>query len=432
MTFKQHGHSDSRRRSPAPSRRCRLRSRSRKWIPSVQKVTRAGATMNPTCSCRCYGRPPRPPVSFTPNNGRFLIGFFWAVLPAFLLEVTLYYALGNERWRARTERWPPSLLTSFLALSGVAPYLAATLDLHSFETTSLLAIGRSAPGRILLVRDASALRCHRHFFPDLHGRGDGGKGVSPSDPNPNPRLPLELLGQLMWIRTGAFALLSIRKVKGVGFGFVPRAVDWKIGAIAYAIFVPVAVMLAWAIVLASACACWNLAARIPLCGGDIPGHAVGHRAGEEFFFLGLLQQWLVQWARSEWVWESRWPRRPSERSTCGSVPFQIGDSQCWPQSPVHFMGSRSARRKAFEPPWSRTPWWSPPGDCFFSSRAARRPAAPESTPGARSRGEQAVAGDDERLLDGVLTRFNRVRNDVGEDHPGRSGGNTNRYFAQPD
>ena len=33
----------------------------------------------------------------------------------------------------------------------------------------------------------------------------------------------------MWIRTGAFAMLSIRRMKGVGFGFWPKRGEWIIG-----------------------------------------------------------------------------------------------------------------------------------------------------------------------------------------------------------
>src|SRR5207249_1374787 len=58
--------------------------------------------------------------------------------------------------------------------------------------------------------------------------------------SPHPKLPLETLGQLMWIRTGAFALLSVRRVKGVGFGFWPAPREWKIGAMYFGLLAPVA------------------------------------------------------------------------------------------------------------------------------------------------------------------------------------------------
>ena len=64
-------------------------------------------------------------------------------------------------------------------------------------------------------------------------------------PSPHPKIPLQTLGQLMWIRTGALAMLSIRRVPGVGFGFWPQAREWRIGALYYVISVPALAALAW-------------------------------------------------------------------------------------------------------------------------------------------------------------------------------------------
>ena len=51
----------------------------------------------------------------------------------------------------------------------------------------------------------------------------------------------------MWIRTGAFALLSVRRVQGVGFGFWPSLREWKIGALFFLLMLPVVAALAWGI-----------------------------------------------------------------------------------------------------------------------------------------------------------------------------------------
>jgi membrane protease YdiL (CAAX protease family) len=67
---------------------------------------------------------------------------------------------------------------------------------------------------------------------------------------PHDRLPLEVLGMAMWIRTGAFALLSVRRVQGVGFGFWPSLREWKIGAVFFVLMLPVVAALAWWIGLA--------------------------------------------------------------------------------------------------------------------------------------------------------------------------------------
>ncbi len=57
---------------------------------------------------------------------------------------------------------------------------------------------------------------------------------------PYPKLYLPVLGQLMWFRTGLFAMLSIRRVQGVGFGFWPSKREWIIGVVHFVIFLPVA------------------------------------------------------------------------------------------------------------------------------------------------------------------------------------------------
>ena len=65
--------------------------------------------------------------------------------------------------------------------------------------------------------------------------------------NPQPKLRLDVLGKVMWIRTGAFAMLSVRRVKGVGFGFWPGRREWMIGLSYFLMFLPVAAGVAWAI-----------------------------------------------------------------------------------------------------------------------------------------------------------------------------------------
>jgi len=118
---------------------------------------------------------------------------------------------------------------------------------------------------------------------------------------PNDRLALEVLGQAMWIRTGLFALLSVRRVKGVGFGFWPSSREWRIGVLHFAVFLPIASALAWAIHFAKLrvpTGSWSQisVAAILTFFGTLWVLALG----EEFFFRGLLQQWMGKWLASEW------------------------------------------------------------------------------------------------------------------------------------
>ncbi len=232
-----------------------------------------------------------------------LEGIPWQdALPAFVLEVVFYASLASEGTRARLEKLPPALFAALLTVSSVLPYCLATLALHTFHWPALgwilllagavsfwyiLLPKRPATDLLLLVFMAAVWIAK--LFPQWYL-------------SPYPKLYLPVLGQLMWFRTGLFAMLSIRRVTGVGFGFWPLGREWKIGVAHFAIFLPLAAILAWAIGFAGP--------RVPPLGWEKTSLlAIGTFFGilwvvalaEEFFFRGLLQQWLVAWTRSEWA-----------------------------------------------------------------------------------------------------------------------------------
>src|SRR5579863_10486635 len=220
-------------------------------------------------------------------------------LPAFLLEATFFLMLGVERWRTRLGKLPPAGVAFVLTAAAVAPYLAASLSFGSFSWRSLLIIAllaaivsfwyvvlphKPAVDLLLLVLIAAVVLTKT--FAGLYVR-------------PDPKLPLEALGQAMWIRTGAFALLSVRRVKGVGFGFWPSSREWKIGALFFLVMLPVVAALAWWIGFGKFhphTASWIRTPVIVLL--NFFGALWVVSLGEEFFFRGLLQQWLIGWLRS--------------------------------------------------------------------------------------------------------------------------------------
>jgi membrane protease YdiL (CAAX protease family) len=222
-------------------------------------------------------------------------------LPAFLLEATFYYTLGVESWRVKLERLPPATVALLLTLSAATPYCAASLAFGFFRWQSLAAIlglaGVAAFWYVVLPHKASAdllfilfmaavflANLERHEYID-----------------PYPKLTLSVLGKVMWIRTGAFAMLSVRRMQGVGFGFWPKSREWMIGAIYFALMLPVATAVSWLVGFASPHAPspgWDRITVLTL--GTFFGTLWVLALGEEFFFRGLLQQWLGQWLRSEW------------------------------------------------------------------------------------------------------------------------------------
>jgi membrane protease YdiL (CAAX protease family) len=225
-----------------------------------------------------------------------------AVFPAFLLEITFYYGLGMERWRARLEKWPPAAIGLALTLAAVAPYCAASLALRNFDVRSLgwltLAAALVAFWYVVLPhRPLTDLAFVAFLVAMWLTNLVRGEYV-----NPHPKLRVDVLGQLMWIRTGALAMLTIRRVKGVGFGFWPKPREWTIGLGYFAALLPVAAAAAWEIGFTKP--------HLPSQGWERDiGVAVGTffgvlwvvALGEEFFFRGLLQQWFGRWLKSEWT-----------------------------------------------------------------------------------------------------------------------------------
>jgi membrane protease YdiL (CAAX protease family) len=224
-----------------------------------------------------------------------------AVLPAFLLEISFYYVLGVERLRARLEKLPPAGVAAALTIAAVIPYSAASLALGTFHWQSLASIAALAavaafwyvcfPHRtpidivfLLVIALVVLLRILPRFY------------VSP-----NPKLPLAILGQLMWFRTGLFAMLSVRRAKNIGFGFWPGAREWKIGALYFALLLPVVGALAWITRVARPHLQFSGFERTTiLTVATFFGTLWVIALGEEFFFRGLLQQWATAWLKSEW------------------------------------------------------------------------------------------------------------------------------------
>lgn len=226
-----------------------------------------------------------------------------AALPACLLEASFYYALGVERFRARLERLPPAGAASILTLAALAPYGAAAAAFGFFHWKALAILALLAaiasfwyvalPHRgvvdvlfVLFMAAVFLANVERRQFVD-----------------PYPKVQLDVLGRLMWIRTGALAMLCIRRMKGVGFGFWPKPGEWTIGAVYFAAFLPFAALAGWMVGFARPHAPhvegWLHASMLTL--GTFFGVLWVLALGEEFFFRGLLQQWIGAWLHNQWL-----------------------------------------------------------------------------------------------------------------------------------
>ena len=231
-----------------------------------------------------------------------LLNIYWlSALPAYLLEVAFYASLGSERVRAYLEKLPPALFATLLTVAAILPYSLATLAFGTFQWRNLAYVAVLAAAvsfwYILLPKKPAADILLLVFMAAVWIAGLFKLWYV----CPYPKLYLPVLGQLMWFRTGLFAMLCIRRVKGVGFGFWPTPREWKIGVVYFAIFLPFAAVLARLIGFAAfrLPTGWEKTSLLTI--GIFFGTLWGLALAEEFFFRGLLQQWLTAWTRSEWI-----------------------------------------------------------------------------------------------------------------------------------
>jgi membrane protease YdiL (CAAX protease family) len=154
---------------------------------------------------------------------------------AFLVELSLYASLGHIRYSQ-----PP-----VLAASGLASYLIYSIPCGVFQ-----------PKLFLLLCALTLVAAY--WLPRLPRSLDfaflafmGGvylfKVIRVPYVEPYPDLRADALGQLMWFRLGLAAVLSFRYDERMGFGFLPRAREWRTGLVHFALMAPVAAAAAWAI-----------------------------------------------------------------------------------------------------------------------------------------------------------------------------------------
>lgn len=225
-------------------------------------------------------------------------GVVAVLLPAFLLELALYAAGGTEAVRARLEEIRPAALVCLLTLSSPLSYLACSAPTGTFDIRSLLTIvglaavaalwflavprGAYADVTFLLIMAAPVvLEVFEAVYPDL-----------------SPRVPEHSLGLLMWYRTGLVALLVVRRIEGVGFGFVPRRSEWAIGIRNFGFFLPPGIAFAFALGFVRLRPVeWDLR-TVLIAAATFFGTLWVLAVAEEFFFRGLLQQLLSRVFRS--------------------------------------------------------------------------------------------------------------------------------------
>lgn len=223
-----------------------------------------------------------------------------AVVPAFLLETAFYLAAGLKQTRFRLQNLAPWKLASVMTITAAVPYTFYSVTSGVFAWSSLAQIiglagaasfwfviaGRRTWTDVAYLALMAAPVLLKVF-----------KGVYA---DPFPRLQLFVLGLLMWYRTGLLAVLSIRKMEGINFGFVPERRDWIVGIRNFGFFLPLGLSLGWWLDFFRIRDSLNWMMPLLLIGTFVVTLWVLATA-EEFFFRGLLQQILTRISGSEWV-----------------------------------------------------------------------------------------------------------------------------------
>lgn len=114
------------------------------------------------------------------------------------------------------------------------------------------------------------------------------------------KISISVLGHLMLIRTAALAILIIRGNVKAEYRFMPNRLEWMTGVRYFAMMLPVIGTAYWALGLVEL-------RKLPANPGLTILLAIGTffamlwvlALSEEFFFRGLLQQWLERWTGND-------------------------------------------------------------------------------------------------------------------------------------
>jgi membrane protease YdiL (CAAX protease family) len=218
----------------------------------------------------------------------------WAALPvlaAFLVEYPFYLLPGFPELR---ERLTGRALPLFLVISALLPYFACYIGSGQFHWLSVVRLTALALALglwylvlpIAIITDLAFLALIASVLV--------GKYFDLIYPAPYPGLKISILGHIALIYMSVLVLLLVRRVHETGFGFLPSRREWRIGALHYLGFLPLAALLALplkAVHFSAAAPLWKSA-------GTFLAWLLVVGLFEEFLARGVLQQWIEEWTWS--------------------------------------------------------------------------------------------------------------------------------------
>jgi uncharacterized protein len=223
----------------------------------------------------------------------------WAALPvaaAFLIEIPFYLLPAFAASRAWLANQPKSRIACLLTASAILPWLVyapATGEARAVNLILLLAVALIVAFWYVAL---PALPARDALFLAMVAAVYLSKVFDRIYLSPIPKLSISILGHLMLIRTAALAVLVLRGNVQAEYRFLPNRKETLAGLRYFALMLPVIAFAYWALGLARFRAHPNgVGLTILLAIGTFLAILWVVALSEEFFFRGLLQQWLEQW-----------------------------------------------------------------------------------------------------------------------------------------
>jgi membrane protease YdiL (CAAX protease family) len=226
----------------------------------------------------------------------------WAALPvtaAFLIEIPFYLLPGFNAARAWLGRQRKIRAAGLLAASAVAPWVVYSFSTGEARLVNLLLlllialavsfwyiVLPAAPVSDALFLVAIAAVYLSKIFDRIYL-------------SPIPKLSISVLGHLMLIRTAALAVLIFRGNVMAEYRLIPNRREWLTGLRYFGMMLPVIGLAYWGLGLVQLRPHPNGVGLAVLLGiGTFLPILWVVALSEEFFFRGLLQQWVEQWTGS--------------------------------------------------------------------------------------------------------------------------------------
>jgi uncharacterized protein len=219
----------------------------------------------------------------------------WAALPvaaAFLIEFPFYLLPASEAARAWLSKYGKTRAACLLTASAIAPWIVYSL-----------ATGEARPGAFLLLLGLAAIVSFWYLVLPAAPASDAifltvlaaimlSKAFDRIYLSPIPKLSVAVLGHVMLIRLAALAILTIRGNVKAEFRFLPNRAEWITGFRFFGMMLPAIAFAYWALGLVRL---RPHPLNIWLAMGTFFGFLWVVALSEEFFFRGLLQQWMERW-----------------------------------------------------------------------------------------------------------------------------------------